>query len=107
MCIRDRQVTIGRRYEAANVVYRGGYYYLFVSSGSCCTGPLSGYVVFAGRSTSPFGPFVDREGVPLIASRTGGTPVLAPNGNRWVGGGHNTVFRDFGGQWWTVYHAID
>jgi arabinan endo-1,5-alpha-L-arabinosidase len=102
-----RQVTIGRRYEGANVVRRGGYYYLFVSSGSCCAGPLSGYAVFAGRSTSAFGPFVDREGVPLTASRTGGTPVLAPNGNRWVGGGHNAVFQDFGGQWWTVYHAID
>ena len=38
-----RQVTIGRRYEGANVVYKAGYYYLFVSSGSCCTGPLSGY----------------------------------------------------------------
>jgi arabinan endo-1,5-alpha-L-arabinosidase len=29
------------------------------------------------------------------------------NGNRWVGTGHNTVFRDFGGQWWTIYHAVD
>ena len=102
-----RQVTIGRRYEGANVVYKAGYYYLFVSSGSCCTGPLSGYGVFAGRSKSAFGPFVDREGVALTANRTGGTPVLAANGNRWVGAGHNTVFRDFGGQWWTVYHAID
>ena len=102
-----RQVTIGRRYEGANVVSHGGYYYLFVSSGSCCTGPLSGYGVFAGRSTSPFGPFVDREGASLLANRTGGTPVLEPNGNRWVGAGHNSVFRDAGGQWWTVYHAID
>jgi arabinan endo-1,5-alpha-L-arabinosidase len=102
-----RQVTIGRRYEAANVVNKGGYYYLFVSSGSCCFGPLSGYAVFAGRSRSAFGPFVDREGVALTANRTGGTPVLAPNGNRWVGTGHNTVFQDFGGQWWTVYHAVD
>jgi arabinan endo-1,5-alpha-L-arabinosidase len=102
-----RQVTIGRRYEAANVVYKSGYSPLFVSSGSCCTGPLSGYGVFAGRSSSAFGPFVDREGNALTANRTGGTPVLAPNGNRWIGGGHNTVFQDFGGQWWTIYHAID
>ena len=50
---------------------------------------------------------MDREGNALTANRTGGTPVLAPNGNRWIGGGHNTVFRDFGGQWWTIYHAID
>jgi arabinan endo-1,5-alpha-L-arabinosidase len=29
------------------------------------------------------------------------------NGNRWVGPGHNTVFEDFDGQWWTIYHAVD
>jgi arabinan endo-1,5-alpha-L-arabinosidase len=29
------------------------------------------------------------------------------NGNRWVGPGHNTVFQDFDGQWWTIYHAVD
>jgi arabinan endo-1,5-alpha-L-arabinosidase len=29
------------------------------------------------------------------------------NGNRWVGTGHNSVFRDFDGQWWTAYHAAD
>jgi arabinan endo-1,5-alpha-L-arabinosidase len=102
-----RQITIGRRYEGANVVARGGFYYLFASSGSCCTGPLSGYSVFAGRSPSALGPFVDREGNALTAGRAGGTPVLGMNGSRWVGPGHNSVFRDFGGQWWTAYHAID
>jgi arabinan endo-1,5-alpha-L-arabinosidase len=101
------QVTTARRYEGATVVARGGYYYLFVSSGSCCDGATSGYGVFAGRSTSPYGPFVDREGNALSAARVGGTPVLVTNGNRWIGPGHNTVFRDFGGQWWTIYHAID
>ncbi len=29
------------------------------------------------------------------------------NGNRWIGTGHNTVFQDFDGQWWTIYHAVD
>jgi arabinan endo-1,5-alpha-L-arabinosidase len=29
------------------------------------------------------------------------------NGNRWIGTGHNSVFRDRDGQWWTVYHAVD
>jgi arabinan endo-1,5-alpha-L-arabinosidase len=29
------------------------------------------------------------------------------NGNKWVGPGHNAVFQDFDGQWWTVYHAVD
>jgi arabinan endo-1,5-alpha-L-arabinosidase len=63
--------------------------------------------VFVGRSESPLGPFVDRDGQSFMAGRVGGTPALTLNGNRWVGPGHNTVFQDFDGQWWTFYHAID
>ncbi|NOK36988.1 arabinan endo-1,5-alpha-L-arabinosidase, partial [Corallococcus exercitus] len=101
------EVTIPNRYEAANIIKHGDYYYLLGSSTNCCNGPLSGYSVFAGRSLSPLGPFVDREGVPLTASRVGGTPVLSLNGNRWVGPGHNTFLTDLGGQDWILYHAID
>ena len=102
-----KQVTVGNRYEGANVVRRGGWYYLFASATNCCNGPLTGYSVFAGRSRTPLGPYVDREGNSLLAGRVGGTPVVSMNGNRWVGTGHNSVFRDRDGQWWTVYHAVD
>ncbi|UQA56158.1 family 43 glycosylhydrolase [Polyangium aurulentum] len=101
------EVVIPNRYEAAYVVKRDQYYYLFGSASNCCNGALSGYSVFVGRSTSPTGPFVDREGVPLMAASVGGTPVLAQNGNRWIGTGHNAVFTDTAGQDWTVYHAVD
>ena len=101
------EVTVANRYEAPSVVQHDGYYYLLVSSANCCNGPLTGYSVFAGRSKSPHGPFVDREGVRLTLNRVGGTPVLSANGNRWVGTGHNTVFTDPGGQDWIVYHAVD
>ncbi|HEU4536481.1 MAG TPA: family 43 glycosylhydrolase, partial [Polyangiaceae bacterium] len=101
------EITTANRYEGAYVVRRGQYYYLFASASNCCNGPLSGYSVFVGRATSPLGPFVDREGVSLLAAGVGGTPVLAQNGNRWVGAGHNAVFTDFAGQDWVVYHAID
>jgi arabinan endo-1,5-alpha-L-arabinosidase len=101
------QVTIPNRYEATSVIQHGGYYYLLGSATDCCKGPLSGYSVFAGRSRDPRGPFVDREGVPLTATRVGGTPVLVMNGNRWVGPGHNTIITDLGGQDWIIYHAID
>ena len=100
-------VTIPNRYEGTNVVKRGGWYYLLASATNCCNGPLTSYGVFAGRSRSPFGPFADREGQALTAGRVGGTPVVLPNGNRWVGTGHNTVFRDAAGQWWTIYPAVD
>ncbi|MEO7837888.1 MAG: family 43 glycosylhydrolase [Anaerolineales bacterium] len=101
------QITIANRYEGPEVVYHDGYWYLFVSATNCCNGPLTAYSVFVGRSENILGPYVDREGVSLLAGRVGGTPVLSMNGNRWVGTGHNSVFQDFDGQWWTVYHAVD
>ncbi|HVD28507.1 MAG TPA: family 43 glycosylhydrolase, partial [Mycobacteriales bacterium] len=101
------QVAIDNRYEGTYVVPHDGWYYLFASSSNCCAGPVTGYSVFAGRSRSPLGPFVDRRGIPLLASRTGGSIVITPNGNRWVGTGHNAVVSDASGQDWFVYHAID
>lgn len=101
------EVAIANRYEGAFVILRNGYYYLFVSATDCCRGPLTGYSVFVGRSTSPTGPFVDREGVSLLAGRVGGTPVISMNGNEWVGPGHNAVFTDMSGQDWFLYHAIN
>ncbi|HMQ35747.1 MAG TPA: family 43 glycosylhydrolase, partial [Chloroflexaceae bacterium] len=111
-------VAVANKYEGPEVIYRDGYYYLFVSATDCCRGPLTGYSVFVGRSTSPTGPFLDRDGIDLnddegpneadpTTGRVGGTPVITMNGNRWVGVGHNTVFQDFDGQWWTIYHGID
>lgn len=101
------QVAIANRYEGANVVRRGGWYYLFASAANCCNIELTGYSVFAGRSRNPLGPFEDRDGNSFMASRVGGTPVISMNGNKWVGTGHNSVFRDYDGQWWTVYHAVN
>ncbi len=103
----QKEVASANRYEGSNVFVKDGWYYLFVSATDCCRGPLSGYSVFVGRSLSPAGPFLDRDGVDLNATYVGGTPVLTMNGNRWVGLGHNAVFTDAGGQDWTVYHAID
>ena len=100
-------VAIDNKYEGANVVYRDGFYYLFLSATNCCNGALTGYSVFVGRSTSPLGPFVDQQGNLLTDAQAGGTPFLTMNGNRWVGTGHNTVFQDEAGQWWTIYHAVD
>jgi arabinan endo-1,5-alpha-L-arabinosidase len=101
------QIAIPNRYEGTEIVKHGSYWYFFGSATNCCNGPLTGYSVFAGRSTNILGPYVDREGVSLLAGRVGGTPVISMNGNRWVGPGHNSVFEDFSGQSWTVYHAVD
>lgn len=101
------QVTAWDRYEGAYVVEHDGWYYLMGSSANCCAGPATGYSVFAGRSRSPMGPFVDADGIDLNASATGGTIVVTQNGNRWIGAGHNAMFTDAAGADFLVYHAID
>jgi len=95
------------RYEGTDVVRHDGWWYMFASATNCCNGPLTGYGVFVGRARTPEGPFLDRYGNDMAKGRAGGTPFLLQNGNRWVGPGHNTVFTDAAGQWWTIYHAID
>lgn len=45
-----------------------------LSADDCCNGPLTGYSLFTGRSRSPFGPFVDRQGNSLL------------DGTHWVHG---------------------
>lgn len=101
------QVTAPDRYEGAFVVKREGYYYLMGSSANCCAGPTTGYSVFAGRSDSPLGPFVDHDGAGLLDPSPGGTAMLVQNGNRWIGAGHHTLVTDLSGQDWIIYHAID
>lgn len=102
-----KQVAIDNKFEGAYVVRHGRYWYLFASTANCCLGPTTGYSVQVGRSKAITGPYVDAQGVPLTASRAGGTPVLNQNGNRWVGAGHNAVTTDLAGRDWIVYHAID
>jgi arabinan endo-1,5-alpha-L-arabinosidase len=101
------QIAVDNRYEGTYIIERDGWYYFFGSAADCCRGPLTGYSVFTARSRSPLGPFVDKHGIPIMATRVGGTPVLTQNGNRWVGTGHNAVVTDFDGQDWTIYHAVD
>ncbi|MEU4782334.1 family 43 glycosylhydrolase [Micromonospora sp. NPDC023633] len=100
-------VAIDNKFEGSHVVRHDGWYYLFASTANCCAGPATGYSVHVGRSRDPRGPFVDRDGIALTASRAGGTPVLTQNGNRWIGTGHNGFLTDLSGQDWIVYHAID
>jgi arabinan endo-1,5-alpha-L-arabinosidase len=101
------QIALSGRYEAPYIVKRNGYFYLFVSAGTCCDGPLSGYGVFAARSPNALGPYVDKDGNSLLEARIGGTPVLTMNGNRWIGPGHNAIATDATGTDWMIYHAVD
>jgi arabinan endo-1,5-alpha-L-arabinosidase len=89
--------------EAAFVVRRGGYYYLFASFDSCCRGADSTYNVRVGRSRHFAGPYVDDHHIPMLVG--GGRLVLKSQGTR-RGPGHEAVLRD-GNQWRLFFHYYD
>jgi arabinan endo-1,5-alpha-L-arabinosidase len=92
-----------QRFEAPYILEREGYYYLFLSIGSCCEGERSSYQLIVGRSENLAGPYLDKNGGDLAAG--GGTLILGRN-DVWVGPGHNSVITDDAGNDWLVYHAI-
>lgn len=96
----------GNAYEAPYVFERNGYYYLFVSTGSCCDGHDSSYEVEVGRSESFFGPYYNENGVDLreINQWNTGDAILTEN-ERFSGPGHNSVVVDDAGTEWILYHA--
>jgi arabinan endo-1,5-alpha-L-arabinosidase len=70
------------------IMYNGGYYYLFVSKGTCCSGASSTYHISYGRSTSITGPYYDKNGVNMLNS--GGT-TLDAGGGRFIAPGGESV----------------
>lgn len=84
-------------WEAACLIKEGSYYYLFANRGRCCSGAASTYYIVAGRSKSPRGPFLDKNGISLRGNseHAGGTTVLISSG-RYRGPGHLGLLRDNG-----------
>lgn len=89
--------------EAPYIFRKGDWYYLFVSFDACCRGMDSTYKIMVGRSKSVTGPYVDRQGAPMLEG--GGTLVLQGNDD-WVALGHNAAYT-FDGRDWLVFHAYE
>ena len=89
--------------EAPFIVGHDGYFYLFESVDYCCQGVNSTYKQMVGRAAAITGPYVDRDGTPLLS---GGGTLLVAGGARWKGPGHDAVFQA-GADWFNVYHAYD
>lgn len=89
--------------EGPSVIYRNGYYYLFVSFDYCCRGADSNYRTMVGRATQVTGPYVDQAGVPMTAE--GGTEVLKGY-DRYRGTGHGYAFWD-GANAYFAHHYYD
>lgn len=89
--------------EASCVIPHDGWYYLFINRGQCCQGSSSTYYIQAGRSESPTGPYLDKNGVNLASG--GGTTILSTSGN-FIGPGHVGYYVE-NGQEWVTYHYYD
>ena len=89
--------------EAPFVVRHGEYYYLMASWDFCCAGKDSTYKVVVGRSKSPLGSFVDRQGVSM---NEGGGEVVLASDVRWRGPGHNSFLQSRKGDF-LVHHVYD
>ncbi len=89
--------------EGSCLYQRGGYYYLFLNFGGCCSGVDSTYNIRVGRSDTVLGPYLDRNGVSMLSG--GGTMVLESTG-RFIGPGHAGIMNDNGTNWFT-YHYYD
>ncbi len=90
--------------EAPFIVHHGGYYFLFVSWDLCCRGVKSTYRTMVGRSKQVTGPYIDRDGVPMMQG--GGTALLTANA-RWLGPGGESVRMQPRGPDVLVFHAYD
>lgn len=89
--------------EAPYIIYRNGFYYLFVSFDRCCEGADSTYKIMVGRSKKVTGPYVDAHGTSMMEG--GGTLVLQGD-ERFKGPGHNSILSDNGIDY-LVYHTYD
>jgi arabinan endo-1,5-alpha-L-arabinosidase len=93
--------------EAPVLFRRCGYYYLFVTWGLCCPGEGRSidqltYRVAVGRAQSITGPYVDRDGKPMVDG--GGTLLVEGDHVEWAAAGHSDVLVT-GSTIYHLYHA--
>jgi arabinan endo-1,5-alpha-L-arabinosidase len=91
----------GGAVEGPFIFKRCGFYYLFVSFGSCCSAPYN-YTIRVGRSATVTGPYVDKEGT---AMTNGGGTLLVQGNSSWSAPGHNAVIV-YDNRTYNVYHAL-
>jgi arabinan endo-1,5-alpha-L-arabinosidase len=88
--------------EGPYIIHQCGYYYLFVSFGSCCGSPWD-YNIRVGRSTSVTGPYTDKAGTNMM---NGGGTLLVQGNSTWTAPGHNAVLVTPSATY-NIYHALD
>ncbi len=93
-------------YEASFIKKHKDEYYLFLSTGTCCSGAKSTYQVVVGKSKSLKGPYLDAKGRDLFGPNRG-EKVVVPSMSGAMGTGHCCLVEDDIGDTWLVYHGYD
>ncbi len=100
----EKQQVAGTAYEGTYIHQRGNYYYLFASTGTCCEGLKSTYTTVVGRSENVWGPYVDKQGQPMMENHH---EILIHRNDAFVGTGHNSeIVQDKAGNDWIFYHGF-
>ena len=81
----NKELDIAIDCEAADLLWRDGWYYLLGTHGTCCDGVNSTYNIVVGRSRNVEGPYLDNVGRDMFHG--GGKMVIAA-GSRVCGPGH-------------------
>jgi len=99
----EKRQVAGTIYEGTYIHKRGKYYYLFASTGSCCEGLKSTYTIVVGRSENLWGPYVDKQGRPMMDNHH---EVVIHGNAAFVGTGHDSeIVQDKAGNDWIFYHG--
>lgn len=93
-------------YEASFIEKKNGFYYLYLSTGSCCAGLSSTYHVVVGRSENKYGPYLDSKGRAIDTYNRGDT-IVESNVKKGNGTGHCAIVQDSKGLDWLIYHGYD
>ncbi len=93
-------------YEASFIMKKDGYYYLFLSTGTCCSGVKSSYHVVVARSKNVAGPYTDSLGRDMFHPNRG-DKVVVPTRSSAMGVGHCAVMQDEMNNYWLYYHGYN
>lgn len=94
----------GGAIEASALLAHDGQFYLFVSYDRCCAGVASTYRIMVGRADAITGPYLDREGRPMLR---GYATQLERSTGRFIGPGGQEPFAGSDGAPMLVYHYYD
>lgn len=84
--------------EGPKLFKKGEYYYLTVAEGGTA-GPSTSHMVISARSKTPFGPWENSPYNPIMRTQN--------SDERWWSKGHSTIFEDYNGKWWMMFHAYE